>query len=466
MLPYVNRCKSKESVLADESISYWAKTSGTSGTAKLIPHTPESLSNWNLGTLRNIFSYVCDKKEQADFVNGKFAYIVASPVIDYINNIPVGYISGIAKVSNQFLNEFTSIPDELLSINNFDTKIFEISKYIIKENIIGIGGITSFSIYLLNYIKMHAASEFLKFPEYRRIIEPTLDSDGNIDLLKLWPNFQIFLSTGVILDEFKTTLHSLIGSSSWISNYYAGTEGAYAFTKNEKDSGMTLNIDLYFFEFRDTENGKTYFLNEVELGRAYEIIITAINGLYRYRNGDIVEFVNLNPYQVVVLGRSTTIMNLAGEKLNEAEISLSVNYALNKMNISDEIYFFFGWTDTDGYVHHCLAIELDSVIDENGANTLIQFFTDKLKSIRSGYKNGLNSIIKKPHYILLKQGTCSKLLKDKSKIAGNVGHSKLKSILSLNEVNRIINICNIRKHNLPEDILDLFREHNIQSNAS
>ena len=253
---------------------------------------------------------------------------------------------------------------------------------------------------LLNYIKKHAASKLLKIPEYRKIIEPVLDSDGNINISKLWPKFQFFLSTGVILDKFKTTLYSLIGKC-WISNFYAGSEGAYAFTESKNDQGMTLNIDLYFFEFKDVDSGKIYLLDEVELGQEYEIIITSTNGLYRYCNGDVVEFVNLNPYQVKVVGRTTAIMNLAGEKLNEAEISVAVNYALDKLNLSNKIYFSFGWTDTDGYIHHCLAIELNRYLDENNINKLMQTFTDKLKNIRNGYKNGLNSIIKKPHYFII-----------------------------------------------------------------
>jgi acyl-coenzyme A synthetase/AMP-(fatty) acid ligase len=39
LLPYINRCESQNSILTEENIIYWAKTSGTSGTAKLIPHT-------------------------------------------------------------------------------------------------------------------------------------------------------------------------------------------------------------------------------------------------------------------------------------------------------------------------------------------------------------------------------------------------------------------------------------------
>jgi hypothetical protein len=418
-----------------------------------------------MGILRNIYSYVCNRKDKFNFSGGEFAYLVASPTVSYINHVPVGYISGIAKVTNKFFNDFSLMPDDLMNINDFDKKILEITKYIVKENIVGIGGITSFSLYLLNYIKKYTAAKLLKVPGYRNIIEPTLDSDGNINILKLWPKLQIFLSTGVILDEFKAKLHNLIGNP-WIADFYAGTEGAYAFTKDEDDKGMTLNTDLYFFEFKNVENGRIYLLYEVELNKEYEIIITSTNGLYRYCNGDIVEFVNLNPYQVKVLGRSTTIMNLAGEKLNEVEISIAVNCAIDKMNFSNEIYFFFGWTDTDGYIHHCLVVELNCYIDENNIIELMLTFTDKLKSIRNGYKNGLNSIIKKPHYLLLAKGTCSRLLKDKSKTVGNVGHSKLKTILSLDEAKEIIKPYCIYKHNLPDDILHLFGNDDIQFHAS
>jgi len=72
------------------------------------------------------------------------------------------------------------------------------------------------------------------------------------------------------------------------------------------------------------------------------------------------------------------------------------------------------------------------------------------------------------HYtiLLLAKGTSSRLLMDKSKIVGNVGHSKLKTILSLDEAKEIIKPSYISKHNLPSTIARLFEKGNMQFNAS
>ena len=39
---------------------------------------------------------------------------------------------------------------------------------------------------------------------------------------------------------------------------------------------------------------KTFFMNEVEVGVKYELVMTTRSGLYRYRNGDVVQVVGFH----------------------------------------------------------------------------------------------------------------------------------------------------------------------------
>ena len=44
-----------------------------------------------------------------------------------------------------------------------------------------------------------------------------------------------------------------------------------------------------FFTNSSEENPKTLLLDEVEKGKNYELVMTTRTGLYRYRNGDVIE---------------------------------------------------------------------------------------------------------------------------------------------------------------------------------
>lgn len=446
-LPYIEETKNTKHILTKDPVIYWARTSGSSGVPKLIPHTQTSLKLWNTGATRNYLSYVLNSNNQARI---KFISFVGPSLTEHINQIPVGYISGIAAAKNPFLPFYNVIPEHLNDINDFDEKLLQTAKYAVNENITGIVGITSFSLHLLHYIKSHP-KELLNLPECSGKIKSCLDKNGNVDLKKLWPDLHFMISTGVMRSEFQSKIEHLL-DHVWIADFYAGTEGAYAFTYRQQDPGMTLNADLYFFEFKDNQSDKLFTLADAELNKPYELILTSANGLYRYTNEDIVELVNLNPPQIKVLGRATTMVNLAGEKLNELEISFAVNEALKRHHLVSERFLFFGWNDHKLFAHHCLIIELSKLHHKHTVEQFMKDFVAILAENRSSYQKGLHSIIKPAHFIVLKPGTFETLEKDIAEKAGLVGHSKIKTIIDLEKACSLIEPEYVLSHDLPIDI--------------
>ncbi|NEO27134.1 MAG: GH3 auxin-responsive promoter family protein, partial [Kamptonema sp. SIO4C4] len=76
-------------------------------------------------------------------------------------------------------------------------------------------------------------------------------------------------------------------------------------------------LDQVFFEFLDTENN-CYQLHEIQPGKPYEIIISQLAGLYRYRIGDVVQVTHYyhNTPCLEFLGRTANTSDLVGEKLH------------------------------------------------------------------------------------------------------------------------------------------------------
>ena len=53
-------------------------------------------------------------------------------------------------------------------------------------------------------------------------------------------------------------------------------------------------IGLIYLVFSTEENPDTQFVDEVEVGKRYEVALTTNSGLYRYRMGDVVEVVGFH----------------------------------------------------------------------------------------------------------------------------------------------------------------------------
>ncbi|RRJ62982.1 hypothetical protein EHV15_08645 [Paenibacillus oralis] len=449
--PDLEAAQWKPGVLTRDPIFYWAKTSGSSGTAKLIPHTRESLDQWSHAATRNLIGYMESGGGLLLPPDGKVLSTAGPRRVGEINGVPVGYISGIMSSYNPRLRDINPVPDSVMELDDYDRRMFETAKYALKHNIVGIGGITSFSLNLLNYIKYRSGSLFSCLPEYRETVRAAMDSDGNIDLLKLWPNFRVMLSTGVLYDTFIPQIRQLLGDGVWVSDFYSGTEGAYGCVYSEQDPGLTLNADLYYFEFRDPESGSVCPLAEVKQDVPYEMIITGSNGLYRYTTGDVVRFVSANPPQVKVVGRTVSMVNITGEKLNEAEIAQAVNQAAARLKLKAGPHLFFGWMDRDCFVHHCLGIEMGEALPQETMTGFMDAFAAVLKDIRIAYRNYSQTIIKPPHYVQFRPGTFTELERQRSEQTGITGHIKVKAVVTPQFFREHIDKSWIVNQDMPQD---------------
>ncbi|XP_071798697.1 uncharacterized protein [Asterias amurensis] len=74
------------------------------------------------------------------------------------------------------------------------------------------------------------------------------------------------------------------------------------------------------------ENPKTLLLDEVEKGKNYELVMTTRTGLYRYRNGDVIEVTGFHENCPVfkMKYRIGELLNLVGEMLNSSIVATAV----------------------------------------------------------------------------------------------------------------------------------------------
>jgi hypothetical protein len=92
------------------------------------------------------------------------------------------------------------------------------------------------------------------------------------------------------------------------------------------EPGAALALRSHFLEFvphgGDGERGDTLLAQDLEIGRQYQVVVTAAGGLYRYQLFDIVEVVGFRAACPLVrfIGRANGTSDLVGEKLDEVHV--------------------------------------------------------------------------------------------------------------------------------------------------
>ncbi|ELU01890.1 hypothetical protein CAPTEDRAFT_100125 [Capitella teleta] len=150
--------------------------------------------------------------------------------------------------------------------------------------------------------------------------------------LRLWPNLKMvhIAITGAFEPSYRMLKSSYIKGVYVRRFIHVSTEAAIGAPQEsiadsgEKPRGYVFAHSSAFFEFipedeMDSASPKTFFLDQLQVGQTYEVIITTQNGLYRYRFGDVIKvvgFIDENPIYEFKY-RSGQLLNLKTEKTSE-----------------------------------------------------------------------------------------------------------------------------------------------------
>jgi hypothetical protein len=156
---------------------------------------------------------------------------------------------------------------------------------------------------------------------------------------EIFPNFSVMVQGGVNFEPYRAKLMESIGRHVDTIELFPASEGFFAFQDSQKTEGLLLNTNSgIFFEFVPAaeihnENPTRLSLHEVKLGENYALIINSNAGLWGYNLGDTVKFVSLNPYRIVVTGRTKHFISAFGEHVIGEEVEYSMLKAAETENV-------------------------------------------------------------------------------------------------------------------------------------
>jgi hypothetical protein len=308
--PYIDQLtQGKPNILWPGKPKYFAKTSGTTSGVKYIPITNDSLPN-HISTARNALLNYLHQVKNADIFKGKLIFLSGSPELDKKGGVLTGRLSGIVNHevpawirSNQLPSYETNI------IDDWEAKLDKIVDETLVQDMRLISGIPP-------WVQMY----------YERVLERT----GKKTIKEVFPNYNLFMFGGVNFEPYRAKLEELIGGRIDGIETYPASEGFIAFQDQQGESGLLLNTNSgIFFEFIPVEeamndNPTRLMLSQVELHKDYAIIINNNAGLWGYNIGDVVRFVSLDPFRLIVTGRIKHFISAFGEHVIGKEVEEAI----------------------------------------------------------------------------------------------------------------------------------------------
>ena len=351
---YVDRIIAGEkNVLWKGKPLYFAKTSGTTSGAKYIPITKESMPTHIKAAKEALLFYIAEKND-ASFVDGKMIFLQGSPVLEALNGIKLGRLSGIvAHYVPQYLLKNRLPSWETNCIEDWDTKVTAIVEETVNEDMSVISGIPS-------WVQMY--------------FEKLIDKTGK-KISEIFPNFNFFIYGGVNFEPYKNKFEALIGKKIDYIELYPASEGFIAYQDSQKEQGMLLQLNSgIFYEFIPAneffnENPTRISVEDVQLGVNYVIILNTNAGLWGYNIGDTVEFTSLLPYRIKVTGRIKHFISAFGEHVIGKEVEKALNDAIKGTNTNvSEFTVAPQVNPPEGLPYHEWFIEFEN--EEENSNEL------------------------------------------------------------------------------------------------
>ena len=409
LYPYIERMiLGEKNVLWHDTVKWFSKSSGTSSSkSKFIPVSSESLMDSNYKGGRDSFTLYLNNRPDSKLFTGK--YFSLTGTLHHFENSAQAHCGDVSAILTNFtpfwVNYFKTPSKHIALMKNWDEKIDAFAQYMKNQNVTAMAGVPSWILIIL-----------------KRILE--LKQANTID--KVWTNLELFMHGGVNFTPYVEQYKALIPNEKmYYQEIYNASEGYFAAQdqSHSKDMLLFLNNGIFyeFIPFHDfgKENPTALSIEDVKLNEKYVMLISTNAGLWRYVIGDVVQFTSIQPYRIVIIGRTTHYINAFGEELMVDNAEKALKTACKKTAAEVEEYtaapIYF---QSNAKVAHQWLIEFKQ--KPNNFGMFIDILDEELMRLNSDYeaKRFENVLLQKPVVEEVPRGTFIKWMASKGKLGG------------------------------------------------
>ncbi|KAK3099344.1 hypothetical protein FSP39_003018 [Pinctada imbricata] len=363
---YVDKMmEGKDDILTKDKPIIFAVTSGTSGTSSVLPMTQRQRINFFVQGVAVVYHSMLQAFPDSRKLQKSLKFFYTPRWRTCEAGVPVGPNSSSPTNTRQLLNVY-STPKAGFEILSEPEALYIHLLFGMKDKHIGMLEANFSSIILSSFkaldihwkdiiedIEKGRVNPNLKIDDdVRNELDKVLKPDssraqelreafegGPIGLAKrIWPNCHLMLAA----DSGSFELPANILRETYCKNLpiysplYAASEGLLGVNvwPLKHPSHYLLAPKSMFFEFIPVEHCKedqpaTLFLDQVQLGEEYELVISTAGGFWRYRFGDVVRvtgFYNQCPI-IEFMYRQGQFLNVRGEKTSESSFYQALSKA-------------------------------------------------------------------------------------------------------------------------------------------
>jgi hypothetical protein len=234
------------------------------------------------------------------------------------------------------------------------------------------------------------------------------------------------------------------GGNALTREVYAASEGFVAVADQADGEGMRLLLDRgIFFEFvRPAELGSNApdrrWIADVDVGEEYALILTTNSGLWSYLLGDTVRLATREPPRVLVTGRTSWSLSVAGEHLIGAELDAAVAEAARALGRRVVEYSAAPVHPDarDARAGHLFAVELDGPAEAGPFGSALDAALKRVNADYAAHRSD-DFGLRPPDVRLLAAGSFARWMEQQGKLGGQhkvprvvAGPDRLASLLA------------------------------------
>ena len=352
----------------------FAQSSGTSdGRSKYIPITRESFS-WNhYKGSSDVVSHYLNLNPQSRILSGK-AFILGGSFANNLQlarGVRVGDLSANLIENMNPLAGLLRVPNRQVALmEDWSEKLPRLVDASIGQDVTNLSGVPSW---------------------FLTVLKEVLKRTGKSCIHEVWPNLEVFFHGGIAFEPYRQQYEQICDMDKMhFLNTYNASEGFFAVQSDWESTAMLLLLDVgVFYEFlpveeSDSETPEVYPIWEIEAGRTYELIITAANGLWRYRLGDTVKIEQLNPVKISIAGRTRSFINAFGEELMVHNADHAITQAARETG-AEVLNYTAAPVYAQGNVHGHHQWLIEFAREPADADRFMQLLDRHLREVNSDY---------------------------------------------------------------------------------
>lgn len=408
----------EQNLLTAYHIGFFAKTSGTTGVTKKIPVVDKSYRPY-MNCCSVYFAMLTDLMKKKGIITGKGLNTVESEYEVTKGGIREGFISAYALSNAVMILPTICLPKEVANYGDdidmkyikaryalqdpdliylmaiFMSTLSDLMKYIIDNRKMLIHDIKTGTIdqevNIPEELREKLEKNLKPAPERAEQLRQIFMSESNKGIIsKLWPKMTLVVSigTGEFTPFTEKMRYYCDDSVAFCYGMYASSEAIIAAALNPEDKDYLMVTDGGFFEFLpiDEEVSRPLLAHELEVGKLYEIVVTSLSGLYRYRIKDVIRvtgFIGKNPL-IQFAYRKEQLINITGVKLTIEHITTAIKNFEKELGLRISDYSLY--TDTDFAPWRIVAfMEFDEEIPEGNENLIRETLDYELTKVNAEY---------------------------------------------------------------------------------